>query len=348
MKVKRTPVITAPSSATCVTWEEAVRGFVLHKKATRAPRTARFYRDYTRGLADWANAQPVPLDRFTKRHLDEYLVFRQEAGKSPTTLQHDALAATVRFEWCHRNDLIDRDPLAEYKVRAAPRPPKYMPTQQDVQRLLEALPAFYDRAQNPAIRYASADKRSFHRERNYAVEVTKLDTACRIGEILDFKVGDYVRGETGWQLTVREAKGRQPRVLPVSAECAGAINQWLTVRRRVMSDVPPGEDEGWLFISETGGRVNEGNYLRGIKKVVRWANLPEEINNHSQRRFSLNRMAKHNLLGAQAIAGHKDPKTTLIYTQIDPEFVREIHEQVGVVRNLLVSNRTVKRQRLVR
>ena len=114
----------------------------------------------------------------------------------------------------------------------------------------------------------------------------KLDTSCRIGEIMNFKVSDYSRTEKGRQFTIRQAKGRQPRGLPVSSSCANAIDEWLKVRKRVMSEVPKSEDEGWLFMSETGGRGNEGNYLRGLKKIIRWAGLPEEMNNHSQRRFS--------------------------------------------------------------
>jgi len=340
-------MVTAPP---VVTWSEAVRGFVLHKKAVRSPRTAIFYRNYATNLANWADSQNLPLDAFTKRHLDEFLVYRAEQGRSQTTPHHDALVATVLFEWCKRNDLLDRDPLAEYKVRNAPSPHKYMPSADDVQKFLQALLGFYDPAQNPEARFCAPAKRSFYRDRNYAVELVKLDTACRIGEILNFKVLDYQTSGGDHQLAVREAKGREPRILPVSRECAQAIDQWLKIRRRIMSNAPECEDEGWLFVSETGGRMNEGNYLRGIKKVLEYGELPKGINNHSQRRFSLNNMAKDEnggLLFAQGMAGHKDPKTTLIYLKIDGDYLRERHEKVGVVRGILHSNRSMKRKRLV-
>src|SRR5438270_874717 len=95
-----------------VSWEEAVRGFVLHKKAVRSLRTAAFYRNYTINLARWADRQGLRLTEFTKRHLDEYLAYRADLGKKPTTLHHDALAAKVLFKWCTRNDLVERNPLA--------------------------------------------------------------------------------------------------------------------------------------------------------------------------------------------------------------------------------------------
>ena len=274
---------------TSVTWEEALRGFFLHKRAVRAQKTAKWYKTYATALVEWANSQGLTLDVFTKRHLDEYLVYRSDAGRSATTLHHDALVATVFTEWCKSNGYLDRDPLAEYKVRNAPRTYKYMPTANDVRGLLEGILDYYDVRKNPDARFAPASRRSFHRDRNYAIELTKLDTACRIGEVFAFKVSDYQSNEHGMQLTIRQAKGREPRILPVSPECAASIDAWLKIRKRIMSNVPVEEDEGWLFISETGSIMDPGNYLRNIKKVCEFAGLPKELNNHSQRRFSINR-----------------------------------------------------------
>lgn len=112
-------------------------------------------------------------------------------------------------------------------------------------------------------------------------------------------------------------------------------------------NVPKGEDEGWLFISSTGGRMDEGNFLRGLKKIIRWAGLPEQLNNHSQRRFSLNRLVKASPKAAKDIAGHKSMDTTMIYTEVDNDYNKEVHDRVGILRGLLTSNRTVKRRRLV-
>ncbi len=55
-----------------------------------------------------------------------------------------------------------------------------------------------------------------------------------------------------------------------------------------------------------------------------------------------------NLLATQQIAGHKETRTTLLYTQLDPDFVRDVHDSVGVVRGILESRRAPKpRRRLV-
>jgi site-specific recombinase XerD len=330
-----------------VTWDEAVRGFYTHKKAVKAATTAIWYKRYATQLMKWAGSQNITLDSFTKRSLDEYLVFRKDAGKSETTIHHDALVATVLTEWCRHNGLIDRDPLAEYKVTAPPEPHKYMPTTEDVQKLLQGFLDFYDVTQNPKAKFIPPGQRSFHRSRNYAIEIAKIDTACRIGEIFAFRVDDYQQEGRDRQLTVRKAKGKKGRVLPVSKEGALAIDAWLKVRNRIMGEVPPEDDEGWLFISETGTQIRSANYLRSIYKVLQYAGLPDGINNHSQRRFSINTMAEQGgIVFAQNMAGHKSPMTTQIYQKLTPGYLRKKQEQVGVVRGVLVSNRAEKKKRL--
>jgi site-specific recombinase XerD len=332
-----------------VTWEEALRGFTLHKQASTSQTTAKWYGFYCTNLVDWSNEKNLSLSDFTKRHLDEFLVYRAGLGKAATTLHHDALCATVFTEWCKSNGLVERDPLAEYKVRNPPKTYKYMPTLEDVKRLLQGILDFYDLKKNPESRYLAAAKRSFHRDRNYAIEIIKLDTACRIGEVFAFKVSDYQKTEKGYELLIRESKGREAAVVPVSPDSVEAMHQWLKIRKRIMGKVPEGQDPGWLFLSESGTQVDPGNYLRCIKKVCVFVGLSSEINNHSQRRFSINAMANDpegGLLFAQRMARHKDPKTTVIYTELNSDFLRDKHGNVGVIRGILNSKRTEKRKRL--
>src|SRR5438270_1716869 len=138
----------ASALTSTVTWQEALRSFLLHQKATRAPKTVRFYDIQLRMLTNWADSNAVPIDHFGKRHLDAYLVSRSDAGKSQMTLHHDAIAAKVFMKWCVRNDLIERSLLADYQVRSAPRTAMYMPTEEDMGAMLKAVADYWDPAQN--------------------------------------------------------------------------------------------------------------------------------------------------------------------------------------------------------
>jgi site-specific recombinase XerD len=329
-----------------LTWDDAIREFVLHLTATRAKKTVRYYEVQLLQLAKWATENDVPFTGFGKRHLDRYIVFRQQEGKSRMTLRHDGVCAKFFFAWCVKNDLIDRSPLAEYEVHNAPRPVKHMPTDDEMVRLLQAVREYWEPATNPGVKFMPAPVRLFHRDRNTAIVMGLLDSAARIGEMLSLKVDDY-RGKER-QIVIRESKGKEPRTLPVSPEWAEAMDVWVRLRGRIMLQVPKAEDEGWLFISDTGGRLDEISLLHTLQRVTKWAGISDEITFHSLRRFSLNKLAKNNLLMAQSIAGHKETKTTLLYTRLDPDFVREQHRDTGVLRGIVGSKRaSIKRKKLI-
>ena len=214
--------------------------------------------------------------------MDRYLIGRSEAGCAPLTIHHDAVCAKAFFRWCQRNDIIERNLLADYEVRRAPRPARYMPTDSDMQALLRAIPDFWNPSKNPPIRFIPVAKRVFHRDRNYAVTLGLLDSACRIGEMLSLKVDDYRAKER--QIVIRESKGREPRTLPVGPEWIEAIDIWLRQRSKALRGQ---EDEGWLFISEYGGRLDESRFLKGLRKVTTYASLSDSITLHSLRQIAI-------------------------------------------------------------
>ncbi len=325
------------------TWEEALHEFRLHLQATRAKKTQLYYQVQIGGLSRWAIDQQIPFDTFGKRHMDRFLVSRAEEGKAPLTLHHAAVCAKAFFHWCQKNDIVERSLLDDYQVRHAPRPAQYMPTDAEMQTLLKSVHDYWNPTKNPSARFYPVPKRVFHRDRNYAILLGLLDSASRIGEMLSLKVDDYRAKER--QIVIRESKGREPRTLPVSPEWVEALNIWLRQRSKIMAGQ---EDEGWLFVSEFGGRLDESRFLKALKRITGWAKISGRITLHSLRRYSLNRLAKVNLLATQQIAGHKDTRTTLLYTQLDPDFIRGVHNSVGVVRDILGNKRVAKqRKRLI-
>lgn len=324
------------------TWTEVLRDYLFHLKAGKAPKTVRFYETQLRQLIRWADENAIPFDRFGKRHLDRYLAERAQKV-SRTTLRHDAVAAKAMFKWAARNDFLDRSPLAEYEIHRAPRPNKYMPGEEDIRSLLESIPAYWDVSLHPEVRHNPPLRRVMHRDRNYAILLLLVDSACRIGEALNLRLEDWQPKER--QFTIRESKGKEPRTLPVSPAVIEAVTAWLRIRAKLMSNAT--EDEGYLFVTEYGTKVDESIFLKAVKSILRWAKLSDEITLHSLRRYSLNRLAKSNLLAAQSIAGHKSPQTTLIYTKLDPDFIREAHGATGALDAVLSNRRQARRKKLL-
>ena len=133
----------------------------------------------------------------------------------------------------------------------------------------------------PSIRFTPVSKRVFQRDRNYAIILGLLDSASRIEEMLSLKVNDYRPKER--QVVIRESKGREPRTLPVSPEWVEALNVWLRQRSTIMAGH---DDEGFSFLSEFGGRLDEGRFSKPLKKVTGWAKISGRITLNSLRRYT--------------------------------------------------------------
>lgn len=326
------------------TWDEAYRDFILHKKATRAQKTVRFYDVQLRQLIHWADSERIPFEKFGKRHLDQYLAHRLETV-SRTTVRHDGVAAKAFYKWCAQNDLLLRSPLMDVQVRNAPTPSKYLPSEEEIKDLLQAVGEYWDPKKNPDVRFIPHARRFIHRERNYAILLLLLDTAARIGELVNLKVDDLNIKDR--QIVIRESKGREPRTLPISPSFLEALESWTKIRRRMASNMKEGEDDGWLFLSEFGGRMDESRISKAFKAIVRWRKLPEEMTLHTLRHFALTQYAKHNLPFAQKIAGHKDPKTTMIYVHLSADYVREQHKEVDIIKGVLTGRRSAAKRKKV-
>lgn len=92
-----------------LSWDEALGEFVLHLRATRAPKTARYYKVPLHALTLWADANDVPLVSFGKRPMDRFMADCRAAGLRPTTLHHDAICARNFLRWCVKNDILERN-----------------------------------------------------------------------------------------------------------------------------------------------------------------------------------------------------------------------------------------------
>ncbi len=89
-----------------------------------------------------------------------------------------------------------------------------------MQTLLAAIQPYYDPARIPDSRYVHASKRSFHRERNFAIVLTKLDSARRSSEICSLKLGDFQQTES----FSKERHGRSLRAVTLFFCCWQALS----------------------------------------------------------------------------------------------------------------------------
>lgn len=322
------------SFAEVLSWTDAVADFLLQMRGTREENTERFYRERLRLLVRWAEARPVTLTDFRARHLRQYLAERTDSGISERTRRHDAAAARAFLKFCVREEYLPENPMAGYQMPKAPQAYVKCPSDDEIRRLLQALRERWKPSINPNARYVHASARLFFSRRNYALVAGLIETAARIGELMALTVDDYQPRER--QIVIRQAKGDEPRIVPISPLWVEAVDAYLRVRPKVESNL--------LFVSEYGEKMDVARFGKQFHGYLEFAGL-SGFTLHGLRHYAITQLAKTDLWAASQIAGHKDLKVTRQYLHGDPVHVRAAHEQAAPLTRILVNMRSEQQKR---
>jgi site-specific recombinase XerC len=91
-----------------------------------------------------------------------------------------------------------------------------------------------------------------------------------------------------------------------------------------------------LFCTLQGRAISHSNEVRRLKELFLAANVPVELAQfHHVRRYALRQyVGKAGLRGAQLLAGHSRPETTLIYLDADAELRALPHQAISPLARL--------------
>jgi site-specific recombinase XerD len=145
--------------------------------------------------------------------------------------------------------------------------------------------------------------------RTYALLVTLAVTAARIGSVLNARVGDlgHDQGHRVIDLTTKRDHRKRFVLVPMAVEAVEAL---LAER-----DAPDLEEP--LFVTSTGGRLDEPAAFRLIRRVAKAAGIPhaDKLSPHSLRHSYATALLNKGvpLADVQDAMGHADPRTTRRY-----------------------------------
>nr|WP_239169091.1 tyrosine-type recombinase/integrase [Actinoplanes deccanensis] len=143
--------------------------------------------------------------------------------------------------------------------------------------------------------------------RHFAALTFLADLGLRVGELVGLDLGDL-----GWERghrTVRfVGKGGRPRRRALTPGASQALDAYLAVR---------GEQEGPLFVTSTGARLDRHAVFRLVRRLAREAGIAgaDRLSPHSLRHaFATTARAEGvPLEDVQDAMGHADPRTTRRY-----------------------------------
>src|SRR5262245_26454089 len=225
----------------------------------------------------------------------------REGGMGATTVNNYLRCLKAFWRWCHQRGALNILP----EVALLPVPRKVKPV--------------FDSSQAYAVLHAKVKLPALKRAQ--ALFAVAVDTGLRYGELVSLRRADI---DARSKLLTVSGKSGERRV-PICDEGL----RWLS--RHVSTH---GFDR--VFCSNVGTALNHANATRDLRKLFEVAGVPLALAQwHHIRRYALRQyVTVAGLRGAQLLAGHSKPETTLRYLDADAELRALPHQRLSPLAQL--------------
>jgi integrase/recombinase XerD len=250
-----------------------------------------------RGRSDWSAV--------TLADLQAYFAALAARGLSARSRARGLSALRQFFRFLQREEQVESNPV---ELLDSPRLPQRLP-----QVLGEA---------DVAALLAAPDPNTPGGLRDLALLEVLYATGLRVSELvgLTFKQLDLRRG------VVRPlGKGGKERVVPMVAPAVEKLQIYLEQARPRLSQ---GHESPYVFINRRGGRLSRQGFWKLLKQYALKAGI-KTLSPHTLRHsFATHLLSRGaNLRVLQMLLGHADLATTQIYTHLDAERLKQVHQK---------------------
>lgn len=262
--------------------------------------------DLTRFLSFIQRAGVSTLNKLTRRHLLDYLMWEKEQGLNATSLSRRLVAIRVFLRYLHQEGLLAGNVT---ETMDSPKIWKLLPatlTPSEVERLLEA----------PKLNKPIG-------MRNRALLETLYGTGLRVSELAALKLED-LQFDAGYLRCF--GKGSKERVVPLGGAAATYLKKYIEETR---PQFDPSTKSPYVFLSNRGQALSRKTIWQLIRRCTHDAGIAKAVSPHTLRHsFASHLLANHAPLRViQEMLGHADIATTQIYTHIDAPRLQQVHRQ---------------------
>ncbi len=257
-----------------------------------------------RGVTDAGEVTRPMIERY-QRWLHHY---RQKSGK-PLAIGSQIgrlLPIKAFFRWAVRQNLVLSNPASDLEMpRAERRLPKIILTAAETEKILGV-----------------PDLKTPVGLRDRAMMEVLYSTGMRRMELAGLSLYD-LHEERG-VLLIRLGKGKKDRMCPMGERAFAWVRKYIDEARPQLID---GRDDGTLFLSEHGGRMETRRLSALVRERINAADLGKRGSCHLFRHTCATLMLENgaDVRFIQQLLGHADLSTTHIYTQVSIRALKEVH-----------------------
>lgn len=161
--------------------------------------------------------------------------------------------------------------------------------------------------------------------RDRAIMETLYSSGIRLNELIQLTVHDVDLKEK--VLYIRKGKGNRQRVVPIGSNGAKYIKEYLTAIRPRYAKRNPKERR--IFLTDEGKPVTGNTIRSALFQYKKSAGIKKSASPHSFRRTCATHLLQQgaDIRYVQKLLGHKNIRTTQIYTRVYPVDLKQTHEQ---------------------
>ncbi len=240
------------------------------------------------------------------RLVREYMYHLKDLGLSPASIRRNVSALRTYFKFLVGEGHVQSDPSDRLETPKRWRTLPEVLTVADVDKILGA---------------PSLDEPLAFRDR--AMLELAYSAGLRVSEWISIGVKD-VLFEDG--LVRVFGKGSKERLVPIGRKAIGALAIYM---RELRPKLEHGEGKGSLFLNSRGRPLSRMGAWKILRKYVDQAGIKKRVTPHTLRHSFATHLLEGgaDLRAVQEMLGHADISTTQIYTHVDREYLRTVHQQ---------------------
>ena len=280
MGIGSSAALALPSEDQAFEVQVALAGFL----AGYSGNTRLAYQQDLRQFASWCHSQGLGLLAVRRIHIELFARWLEHRGAARATIGRRLSTATGFYRYCVEEELLNHNPVANVR---RPRL-RQESTMNGLDR--NELGAFLDQA-------------GLSGARDHALACLLALNGLRVSEALDTDVDD-VGLERGHHTLRVNRKGGKIVIVPLAPRTARTV--YLAIGQR---------NEGPIFVTDTGLRMNRHQAARVVRRLARHAGIDKTISPHSLRHSFITAAldGRVPLRDVQEAASHADPRTTMRY-----------------------------------
>ena len=242
----------------------------------------------------------------SREDIRNFMLNCRDKGLAVTSVSRSLVAVKVFFRFLLREKIISKDPgdlIDSPKLWS--KLPEVLLTQ-EVERLL-SIP----------------DVRSTNGIRDKAILELLYATGARVSEACSLHVPD-LNLDVGFLRCI--GKGSKERVVPLGQKAILALKRYIAESRLKLLKK---KDNDYLFLNRSGNKLSRQSVWKMIVRCARDAKIKKKIKPHTLRHSFATHLLERgaDLRSVQEMLGHANISTTQIYTHIDKDRLKMIHQK---------------------